>query len=395
MMKAVLHGHQSSEHVNIKSQAMYKVFKVRFQASGVYSADIQGWFVDNIHIYRRCEGPSDLVLEENIDYNELSWIPPESNCCDNTIHWDDGVYSGNSIGTGGAVEFDVAARWTPEQLSPYHDGFIYTIYFLPAEPEATYNIRVWKGAGPDTMIVDQVVTAPVIGEWNYVDLATPVPLDTSKELWVGYYVNTPTGYPAGVDYGPAINGYGNMINFGGWQTLLQINPNLNYNWNIACLIKREPGPDEPEKFYNIYRKTINEEFQFYDTTVYIEYIDTNIILSDIYCYNVTMVRILYGDTCESGPSNTVCEVVNLVNNEPQPHNAVRIYPNPTQNWLNIESEEEIRSIWIYNLLGEEKLKLEIGNLEKQVDVSHLQSGIYYVNVTTVLREYKTKVVILR
>src|SRR5665811_105093 len=66
-----------------------------------------------------------FLAVSRIDYNELSWIPPESNCCDNTIHWDDGVYSGNSIGTGGAVEFDVAARWTPEQLSPYHDGFIY------------------------------------------------------------------------------------------------------------------------------------------------------------------------------------------------------------------------------------------------------------------------------
>ncbi len=149
-------------------------------------------------------------------------------------------------------------------------------------------------------------------------------------------------------------------------------------------------------YFNIYRQTNNEGFQFYDIAEDIEYLDSNIILSDYYCYKVTMVWIKNGDTCESAPTNTVCETVNgLALISPNRIKQYSIYPNPANNWLNIESEEEIRSIRIYNLLGEEVLKLEIGNLDYQVDVSRLQSGIYYVKVTTVSREFKEKVVILR
>jgi hypothetical protein len=103
----------------------------------------------------------------------------------------------------------------------------------------------------------------------------------------------------------------------------------------------------------------------------------------------------YGDTCESDPTNTVCETVNVGIHQPEQDNTIKIYPNPAKNWLRIESEEDIRSIRLYSLLGEEELKLEIGNLECRVDVSRLQSGIYYVNVATVKREYKAKIVILR
>ncbi|HNR55830.1 MAG TPA: hypothetical protein PKJ19_11735, partial [Flavobacteriales bacterium] len=52
----------TSEHVNIKSQAMNKVFKVRFNAVGANSLNILSWFVDNIHIYRACEGVTELTL---------------------------------------------------------------------------------------------------------------------------------------------------------------------------------------------------------------------------------------------------------------------------------------------------------------------------------------------
>ena len=53
----------TSEHINIKSQAMNKVFKVRFHATGVNSINILSWFVDNIHIYRACDAPTELTAD--------------------------------------------------------------------------------------------------------------------------------------------------------------------------------------------------------------------------------------------------------------------------------------------------------------------------------------------
>jgi hypothetical protein len=382
-----------SEHINIKTQAMNKVFKVRFNASGVNSADIQGWLVDNIHVYRKCDAASDLVLDEYWDYNKLTWISPLSGCYDEWMHWDDGVNSGNSIGTGEAAEFDVAARWDAAQIPQLEGDSIIQIAFFPAEDAAAYSLRIWTGTGPDSLVLDSP-TNPVIGQWNFITLTTPHQVDVTRDLWVGYHISTPTGYPAGVDAGPAVNGYGNMIFFeGAWKTLLELNQDLNFNWNISCRV----GPIHYSSGlpFNIYRQTNNEEYQFYDVTEDCDYLDSNIILSNYYCYQVKALWAKDGDTCESDPTNIACETVNVGTDRPESDKTIKIYPNPAKNWLNIESEEEIRSVRIYNIMGEEALKLEIGNLGDQVDVSRLRSGIYYVAVETEGREFKEKIVILR
>jgi hypothetical protein len=385
----------TSEHINIKARAMNKVFRIRFLAMGVNSADIQGWSVDNVHIYRKCDGPYEFDLYEHLDYNELQWYGPDGCWIDEWIHWDDGQNSGNSIGLGDTLVFDVAARWTPAQLAPYHDVSIYSIAFFPAEGQAIYSVRVWTGAGPDTLIVDQPVTAPLMNQWNYVNLTTPMPLDITKELWVGYHISTPTGYPAGVDDGPGIDGYGNMMYYQDvWQTLIEINPNLNYNWNIACHLigNNSTGTD---LYFNLYRETNQGGFQFCGTTHLKEFLDSNIVLSDVYCYKLTAVWCVNGDTCESEPTNPACEYLMLGTDQPEPDKVLRIYPNPANDWLNIEAEEEIGEIRVYNPLGERVLKLEIGNSDYQIDVSRLQGGIYYVAIITENREIKKKIIILR
>lgn len=59
----------------------------------------------------------------------------------------------------------------------------------------------------------------------------------------------------------------------------------------------------------------------------------------------------------------------------------KIYPNPTKNVLHIQSEEIITSIRVYNILGQE-LITQLGEVLKvDVDVSELQSGVYFVKTT--------------
>jgi hypothetical protein len=52
-----------SEHIDIRAEAMDKVFKIRFLATGVNSLNIRSWFVDNIHVYRTCIAPTGLTAE--------------------------------------------------------------------------------------------------------------------------------------------------------------------------------------------------------------------------------------------------------------------------------------------------------------------------------------------
>ncbi len=56
-----------------------------------------------------------------------------------------------------------------------------------------------------------------------------------------------------------------------------------------------------------------------------------------------------------------------------------VYPNPTQNTLNISTQESIKSITVYNIQG--SIVKEISGL-KSIDVTSLSAGLYFVEVYT-------------
>jgi hypothetical protein len=342
-----------AEHLDITSQAMETVFKIRFLATGENSLNILGWFVDNIHVYRECKGPNYLTAWFSYQYQgiALNWNDPYGPN-NQWIYWDDGVNSGNSIGTGSEIEFDVASRWIPSQLANY-DGFKLTqIAFFPAEAQASYNVRVWVGSNAANLVVDQPVVDPVIDHWNYITLDSSIMIDITQELWVGYYVNTLTGFPSGVDDGPAIDGYGNMMNFGGWQTLLQINPSLDYNWNIKAYIQQTNNVQVVSK-YGIYRS--DDVGPFYLRA----FSDTNYFLDDyaicenanLHCYKVTAIYEGLYDTCESQlPYWDACEFCGKTGEE-NFNSKLIIYPNPASDVLFIESSEQIERVSVFDSKG--------------------------------------------
>jgi hypothetical protein len=188
-----------------------------------------------------------------------------------------------------------------------------------------------------------------------------------------------------------------MIYFdGAWQTLLEINPDLDFNWNISFHIQDTP---DPYWFYKIYRQTNSGDFQYYASTPVANsytdwtYLDTNITLSDYYCYAVSAVWIQYGDTCESTENAEICETDLLGIDPTEPSKSMRIYPNPATYWLNIESEEPITRVRIYNLLG----NLLMDNLTcaetLHLDVSSLREGMYYIRAAAGRQEIGKKILI--
>ena len=58
---------------------------------------------------------------------------------------------------------------------------------------------------------------------------------------------------------------------------------------------------------------------------------------------------------------------------------ISVFPNPTTGILNIESNEAIKQIEVFDMLG--KLVLTIG-YEKQIDLSNLNSGLYLIRFTS-------------
>jgi len=425
-----------SDHIDISSQAMGKVFKLRYNAQGENSLHIVSWFIDNIHVYRKCEGVSELIAECDTILNTivLYWTGPGNNYINERIHWDDGANSGNAFGTGVAAEFDVAARWEPAHLAPYEGTVITDISFFPDELQCAYNVRIWEGPMAALLVVDLPVPNPVIGQWNYVILTTPLPLDITQELWVGYYVNSQTGYPAGVDDGPAIDGYGNMMNFGEWQTSLEINPEFDYNWNIAAHLVTETGIsmslgknakadiDEDQTLslnpaadgaeqqltpstgsrdligFNVYRSIDGGDYELLDFISENTYLITEGEPNNgtLYCFMVTAVYESATDQCESDFSNEACVVCGTYITEKEYLIDLKLYPNPARDRLYIESSEGIESVEVFDGRGitieqwnngtmdqanEQSGDQAIGHLV-ELPVNGLPPGLYLVRVVT-------------
>ncbi|MFW5627846.1 MAG: choice-of-anchor D domain-containing protein, partial [Candidatus Cloacimonadaceae bacterium] len=167
----------------------------------------------------------------------LTWDEPVTG---DWITWCNPDEVGNAIGTSGEAVFDVAHRFDANDLSPYQGNAITKVGFVPNEANCTYTIKLWAGtsaAAPSTVIHSQVVNSPVIGDWNEVELTTPVGIPPTGELWVGYEANTQTGHPAGCDGGPPIAGKGNMMYFNNqWIQLTDAGATLTYNWLIMSYV---------------------------------------------------------------------------------------------------------------------------------------------------------------
>jgi hypothetical protein len=69
-------------------------------------------------------------------------------------------------------------------------------------------------------------------EFYEVELDESITIDWSQELWIGYNIDTPAGFPAGCDGGPAVTGYGDLISLGTEFISMNAAYGLNYNWMI-------------------------------------------------------------------------------------------------------------------------------------------------------------------
>ena len=58
----------------------------------------------------------------------------------------------------------------------------------------------------------------------------------------------------------------------------------------------------------------------------------------------------------------------------------RIYPNPADNQLTVNAEENIQSISIYNILSVKVMETAINNKEAVIDLTELESGLYFIEI---------------
>uniref|UniRef100_UPI002CF5F500 T9SS type A sorting domain-containing protein n=1 Tax=Lentimicrobium sp. TaxID=2034841 RepID=UPI002CF5F500 len=418
------------KHIDITSQAKNKVFRVRFNAKGLNSLDIFNWMIDNVHIYRECAAPTELTADVNLPYVEqvvLNWVAPSGSGPGPSgwLFWDNGV-NNDAIGLTGGGTFNVAVRFTPTQLAQYAGTSLTKIRLFPYSDGGTIALKVWTGANASTLVLTQPIATYVGGEWNEFVLNTPVPVTGATELWFGYSVTHPDGvYVAGCDAGPAVAGFGDMLSLDGsvWESMATAY-GLNYNWNLQGYVETLdgvaaalqpisdptvygpvsriergnlpalPGAALPVEVsgnrelvgYNIYRDGV-----MIGSTAETTYIDADeaLTIGFEYCYNVTAV---YED-CESPMSEVACV---LLTNVPVVDNQlVSIYPNPSNNLVNIELTNDISHMVVYNYLGEVVYERVITKDKTIVlNVRNYEAGAYLVKFLTREGESFTRKVVV-
>jgi hypothetical protein len=194
--------------------------------------------------------PRNVAAVENTGGNSvtIAWEAPQA-AQEGWLHYDDGS-NYNSFGTAGSMSFDVAIRYPASVLMPYAGASLQTVKMWPAQGGA-YRVRVWTGgnaSAPAQMVVDQPVI-PSLNSYNTVQLNDPVLITGNEELWFGFLCDTTGMNPAyaGVDDGPAVNGFGNMIHWqDAWTTLLAVNSFCDFNWNIQGYAGMNPPAPAPE-----------------------------------------------------------------------------------------------------------------------------------------------------
>lgn len=181
---------------------------------------------------------------QNLTSAHLSWEAPSFNNSTDALSWDDGT-NADGIGTTNQTTFNVASRFETGDLTQYNGYTLTDVSFFP-RAAGDYRIRVWVGghistadttAYSGTLVVDQPVTTYNTEEWNKVLLYTPVEIDASQELWIGYQAANyeAEAYPAGCDAGPAVSWKGELMSFSAAGNIfypMSVANTFNANWNI-------------------------------------------------------------------------------------------------------------------------------------------------------------------
>ncbi|NEN23256.1 T9SS type A sorting domain-containing protein [Cryomorpha ignava] len=74
-------------------------------------------------------------------------------------------------------------------------------------------------------------------------------------------------------------------------------------------------------------------------------------------------------------------------------NSFKIYPNPTSDVLNLQTEASVESVDIFNITGEKIRSLNAPEIEKPIDVSALSKGVYLIRFNTATSSFVKRMVI--
>lgn len=170
---------------------------------------------------------------------QLEWQAPlEGQLAE--LAWTNGI-NNDAIGLYSGGTFTIAARWEAAQIEAYAGYAVRQISFFANSSTSSYTLKVWKGADASVLLFSQSFSNIVAGEWNLLTLSDAVVIDVTEELWIGIELTHPANeYPAGLDAGPVVVGYGDKLNLQGfWENLTDYG--FSSNWSLKAILQDAGG----------------------------------------------------------------------------------------------------------------------------------------------------------
>ncbi|MEI6899347.1 MAG: T9SS type A sorting domain-containing protein, partial [Bacteroidota bacterium] len=428
----------TSQHLDI-SGVNGKPFKVRFTASGNNSSDIFHWYVDNICVYGVGIGPDSFTAHLQGSNVMLNWDSPPCDTVPGSLAWfifDDGSME-NAWGINPATNGWIGNEFP---LSSTISGVIKSVEVLfwtnPSAGSDQLTIDFFDGS--HTLVGSTNQFHPPSNAWDSI-LVNDVPFSgtfyamvhwnntASQTNWLGYDENGPYASQdlenyydgttwsklttvAGANPGVCMIRIKAMV--GSDKELVELSPGQKIvpNANASALTSHGPGSFDSGRHetlqvlhydqsdnsilmgYNLYRTDGNTgtgTFVKRNTTLingldYTDPLPANVQLGDLFRYYVGALfysNITNLPVFESSSDTIMVSVISGINDNDS--GEISLFPNPTDDWVQISSTINIRSVEIRNLMGQPVDKENAVETKKlRMNVSTLETGIYFVKIIT-------------
>jgi hypothetical protein len=194
-------------------------------------------------VMAQCDAPYNVQANATYNHVNLSW---ESSLL-NPVEYTDSVTYGNTyttgIGTNSAAVYDIVVRFPVESLAGVNGQYLTHVSFTPASLSVTsFTVKVWVGGSHsgttynEGTLVSSVVLSPdevTPGVPNVIRLSTPVLVNSSQELWLGYECNATGDHPAAGGNENVISGTNDLLHLNGTWGALPDFGLTGYAWCIS------------------------------------------------------------------------------------------------------------------------------------------------------------------
>jgi hypothetical protein len=204
-----------------------------FSSSQSFTSEEEDFSVPAVFLDLMPHKPMNIVAEIENGNGIITWEKPYGLDNQTMLEW--GSLTNNTAWGWGGAEFTAGIRFTISDLNSIvpEDGKLTHIKAYIAN-HATIHLEVFEGPQAAELIYTHPESITEEG-WYTFELNRSIPIDKSKELWIGIRFEPGYGaYPIGIDEGPnAPQRKGSMLYDNGTWTGMSL---TNKNWNIYGVV---------------------------------------------------------------------------------------------------------------------------------------------------------------